>query len=141
MCRSVYIASVCALPLKAFDGNAPAFCVEALAVDALADDALSLPYRYQVGSHLGCGCGFENPVFEGVDVNDPDVKGAIASRTALVAYLTEQVARCRRLEMLTGWPGDKGAVTPLSGERTPLQVLELMDTKQSAMSRFWVVGD
>lgn len=141
MCRSVYIASDRVLPLKAFDGDAPVFCVNALTVGALADDAFSLPHRYHIGSHLGCGCGFEDLVFASADLNDPNVQGAIASRAALVAYLAEQVKRGCRLEMLTGWPGDNGPFAPLSGERTPQQVLELMDCEQTAMSRFWVVCD
>src|SRR5579862_3212367 len=60
MCMMIYVASDYALPTLAWDKDHPRFHVTGLTErDEPVRKHFSKPFVYYVGSHQGCGCGFQ----------------------------------------------------------------------------------
>lgn len=84
MCTELYLAASHPLPLVPWIEEAPAFHVTLLGNEAGAEEVrshLSLPHVYDLGSFMGCGCGFI-PL-----PDDEDAAERRACLEALVAYL------------------------------------------------------
>ncbi|MFT3685275.1 MAG: hypothetical protein QM783_10180 [Phycisphaerales bacterium] len=134
MCRVVYIASDRPLPLVPFE-QGTVFYIRA--VTDLAD-RVSLPHVQMAGAHSGCECGFERLAAETSDPTSGATKATLASREALVAYLTAQLEAGFQIELLTGWDEEESGMPPPGPERTPREVLEVM-TGPREMERFKVI--
>jgi len=139
VCRCVFISSDRPLPLSAFDPAAPTFYVLVVEAAQVPGGPLSFPYCYVACSHSGCGCGFELSLDE--DVADQfDGARAVKARAQLVAYLDAQLAAGCRLEVLTGWPDDGAAPTPLSAERAVSELPAMLCGGRMTMERFRVAA-
>lgn len=108
MCRMVYIGSERPLDLVPWDASAPGFHVCALGErDAAVRAQFRFASVYYVGSHEGCGCGFqlgEYPEFE-----DDDAPAKRENLQRFASYLTSQIERGRKLEIFACWDGGQGA--------------------------------
>ena len=114
MCLAVYLAADEEPPLVPWDETHPGFHVVALAgePDESARRQFSKRYVVYLGSHEGCGCGFDY----GQDPEAVEPEEDEASRrsvSALVDYLKPLLARLGTLELFSCWEGDQG-VEPLS---------------------------
>jgi hypothetical protein len=107
MCLMVYIGSNQPLDLVPWDASAPGFHVRELGEqDGEVRSQFHFPNVCYVGSHEGCGCGFQLGEY-------PEFKddGAPAKRDTLrrfASYLTSQIKRGRKLEIFACWDGDQG---------------------------------
>ena len=83
MCMMVYIASDCLLPTSAWDETRPSFHVRELVErDEPVRRQFSKPHVYYVGSHEGCGCGFQYGQYAGFE---DDAAGLAAAGVAQAA--------------------------------------------------------
>jgi hypothetical protein len=106
MCLVAYIAASKPLPLIAWRPEARAFHVADRDAGAVTvRSQLALPFVYYVGSHEGCGCGFNRD-----SVADADPAQLAETRKTLAAlgdYLQAAVAAVGPLELYTCWNGDE----------------------------------
>ena len=126
MCIMVYVASDYPLPTTAWNQAHPAFHV----VDVPEGDApvrcqFSKPCVYYVGSHEGCGCGFQYGEYEGfeVEVDLPDKRN---SRRLLSEFLSAALRHQQEVELFACWDGDQ-AIKP--EYRARLQPADLLHTR------------
>ncbi len=122
MCLAVYVASPSTLPLLAWDEARPAFHVREVAPDDPVRQRFSLPSVYYLGSHQGCGCGFQYGVLP-ADLQDPEEEAR--GRTAVDA-LRAYVARAasgQPVEVFGCWEGEQ-ALPALATERITLDQLD-----------------
>jgi hypothetical protein len=111
MCVAVYIASDKPLPLIPFDVGKPAFNVSEIGErSATVKQQFTKPHVYYVGSHTGCGCGFQNHSdMYGTDFGtDPEeIVAGRESRQRLAEYLRAALATQESLELFASWEGDE----------------------------------
>jgi hypothetical protein len=123
MCVMVYVASDEPLPRIAWDERAPSFYVDDVTdSDRTVSGRFTLPHVCYVGSHEGCGCGFQFGEYPEVEEPD-DTAAARRSREQLVDYLQQQLAAGRRLELYACWAGDEAEPADHTGVITPSQLL------------------
>ena len=124
MCMMVYVASDHPLPTSAWDEDRPGFHVEALSErDESVRRQFSKPFVYYVGSHQGCGCGFDWDVFEGVSEDDPEFADAKASRQGLFELLALGLRQGGELGLFACWDGNQGAESAFRGRIRPSDLL------------------
>ncbi len=87
MCIVVCVASPIALSTEPARAGEPLIFVELLGPESATNEHLTLPFRYLVAAHDGCGCGFEEPHFEGEAWDK-----SAASIDALVDWLSPAIA-------------------------------------------------
>jgi len=105
MCLVAYIAARQALPVIGWDPAAPAFHVrEDDAGIAQVRGHFRLPFVYYIGSHTGCGCGF-NSLDANADAGQPE--SSHRTLAALGEYLRAAVAQAGPLELYTCWDRDE----------------------------------
>jgi hypothetical protein len=105
MCLTFYLASSAPLAeIAPVDGSQPFYCE--LVPDPLTIAALTLPYKYFLGAHTGCGCGFNFGIRDNGD-NDTSTEDTKASRDALTQYLTHARSQGHVLELFCCWTGDE----------------------------------
>ena len=118
MCVLVYIASDHELPLIPWKEDAPAFCVGALAPDeARVRAQFSKANLYHLGSHEGCGCGFQHGEYPDFDDDENDKIEREKRRNScrqLSEYLSLVVQKFGEVEIFACWDGDQEA--PISGK-------------------------
>jgi hypothetical protein len=126
MCIMVYVASDHPLPTTAWDLNRPAFHVVDVAErDALVRCQFSKPYVYYVGSHEGCGCGFQFGEYEGFE-EEADLPDKRNSRRLLAEFLAVALQHQQEVELFACWDGDQ-AIQP--EYRAKLHPADLMETR------------
>jgi hypothetical protein len=112
----VYVASDLPLPTSEWDERRPDFFVTDLPKpDAPVRRWFSKSLVYYVGSHEGCGCGFQVGQY-GED--DPaGLEARDRSRRALAEFLTAALQTQGGLELYACWDGDQ-SIAPESRRRT-----------------------
>lgn len=118
MCLVVYLASDQPLPFIAWDENTPAFHVtEVREAELKVRQQFKKPHLYYLGSHTGCGCGFDDAQNNERNVDEH----AATERTlnALGAYLAAAVATAGTLELYSCWDGDQGTQPDCRLELSP----------------------
>ena len=108
MCVVVYIAADHPLPLIPWDENSPTFHVSELTErEVVVRRHFGKPYAYYVGSHEGCGCGFQYGWYPDLEVNDETRVACVESRRRLVMYLERALERSAAVELYTCWDGER----------------------------------
>lgn len=135
MCLMVWVGTATAVPAVAgptrHDVDADYYCVEDVAADAPIRARFTSPHVTYVGSHEGCGCGFNSAdlLFQGIDMMteatallgamDEEERADLAaeqrSRTRLGALVCAALQH-GLVEIYGCWAGDEAE--PLSDERT-----------------------
>jgi hypothetical protein len=127
----VYIASDYQLPTSAWDQRRPGFHVRGLAErDEQVRRQFSKSCIYYVGSHEGCGCGFQHgqhEAFEGDTAALATAQAALAaardSRRQLAEFLSVALQRQPTVELFACWDGDQGAPPQHRGRLRPVNLL------------------
>jgi hypothetical protein len=116
----VYVASDYPLPSLAWDEARPAFHVAELPeADEPVRGQFSEPHVYAVGSHEGCGCGFQYGQYDGSD-DDPAARD---SRRRLAAYLAVALQHQSAVELYACWDGDQTAPPEHGGRVRPVDLV------------------
>lgn len=105
----VYVASDYPLPTTTWDAAEPRFHVTELSSrDESVRREFSKPYVYYVGSHEGCGCGFQYGEYEGFDEKDELVRKQ-GARRRLADFLMVALQHQGEVELFACWDGDQAA--------------------------------
>jgi len=129
MCLMVYIASDVPLPLIPWDERHRFNVSELEARYDSVRKQFTKPHVFMVGSHTGCGCGFEStvPVFASAEElqraiqagsfdprQEPSADPASKqSRAELAEYLRKALTLQTSIELYACWEGEEG-LTPAS---------------------------
>jgi hypothetical protein len=119
----VYVASDYPLPTLAWDVTRPGFHVAEL--DERGQPVrrhFSKPCVYYLGSHEGCGCGFQYGEYEGFE-DEPDLVAKRQSRRRLVDFLEVALQHQQHVELFACWDGDEGAEVEQRGHVRPADLL------------------
>lgn len=104
----VYVASDYPLPLIPWDPSRPGFHVTKLPDRAApVRRQFSKPHIYYVGSHEGCGCGFQYGEYEGFE-DEADLPVKRDSRRRLAELLAVALQHQPQVELFACWDGDEG---------------------------------
>src|SRR5262245_60321836 len=117
MCMTVYIGATEPLDLIAWNQTAPAFHVAELhETEVVVRTQFNEPYVY-VGSHEGCGCGFQckNPEW----VEEEELAQKRASLDSLATYLSRQLSRVATIQLYACWDGDQAEIPEHRRNLTP----------------------
>lgn len=118
MCLMVYVASDKSLPLIEWDEHKRAFCVSDLSkYEKNVAAQFELPYVYNAGSHLGCGCGFLKD-FE----DEEELAQSNKNYLQLSAYLQKGLETEATIQIYSCWDGDQ-ETRPLFREKMDLKHL------------------
>jgi hypothetical protein len=110
MCMAVYLASDSPLELLAWNEAEPAFHVTALSAgDERVRRQFETAHVVYVGSHEGCGCGFQYGAYPPDELELGEREKRRRSLEQLAAYLRRQVGRVGALELFACWEGDQEA--------------------------------
>ncbi|OJW15622.1 MAG: hypothetical protein BGO49_15335 [Planctomycetales bacterium 71-10] len=140
MCMMVYVASDHPLPTSAWDEARPGFHVEELSKrDEAVRKQFSKPCIYYVGSHEGCGCGFQYGQYEELEQDREESAAVEESRRHLSEFLASAaVEESRRhlseflatalqgqaeVELFACWDGDQAATPEHRGRMSPSDLL------------------
>jgi len=110
MCMKVYVAADLPLRLVPWNGNAPAFNTSLLASrEGRVRAQFTKPHLLYVGSHEGCGCGFQLGEYP-AEYFEPD-ELALRKRSLheFAAFLREELRRVGSIEVFACWDGDQEA--------------------------------
>jgi hypothetical protein len=120
MCMMVYVASDYPLPTLAWDEARPGFHVAELSDrDEPVGRQFSKPCVYYVGSHEGCGCGFQYGQYEGIEVDPAELTAARDSRRRLSEFLAVALQHQSVVELFACWDGDQAAEPEYRGRMRP----------------------
>jgi hypothetical protein len=110
MCMMIYIASDHPLPLAAWDEARPGFHVAELRRrDEPVRRQFSMRCVYYVGSHEGCGCGFQYGQHEGLEEDPGRLAAAREARRQLSEYLAAALRDRPEVRLFACWDGDQGS--------------------------------
>ena len=117
MCMAVYLAADVRPPLVAWDKTRPSFTVMELTskIDRAVRAQFSKPYVVYVGSHEGCGCGFNYGQYPDLH-NHGDETENRRSVAALASYVGNLLSKVEEVEVFSCWEGDQGG--PVESRRT-----------------------
>jgi hypothetical protein len=116
MCMMVYIASEYPLPTSSWDETNPCFYVETLSErDESVRRQFTKPWIYYVGSHEGCGCGFQYGQYAGLEKDITALAAARDSRHRLAEFLAVALQHQWEVELFACWDGDQTAVVEHRG--------------------------
>ena len=132
MCVVLYIASDVRLPLVPFNKDNPAFNVTELPDRATAvRQRFSKPYVYEMGSHTGCGCGFQHgfslvsgQYFPDTESPPGEVQAGRESRRQLALYLRNALAAQESIQLFACWAGDEGLEAERKATLAPEDLIE-----------------
>lgn len=120
----VYVASDDPLPTLAWDEARPGFYVEALSErDEAVRRRFSKPCIYHVGSHEGCGCGFQYGQYEEFETDREELAVAEESRRRLSEFLAAALQHQAEVELFACWDGDQAAMPEHHGRMSPSDLL------------------
>ena len=135
MCMMVYVASDYPLPTLAWDPSRRASTSPSCArQEEPVRRQFSKPCVYYVGSHEGCGCGFQYGEYEGFE-EEADLPQKRGARHQLAEFLAVALQHQPEVELFACWDGDwatepehQGRVRPaeLLGARTFFRERELL---------------
>jgi hypothetical protein len=112
------------LPTSAWDGARPSFFVEELPErDDAVRSQFSKPYVFFVGSHEGCGCGFQYGQHEGFEEDPEELAAAEESRRRLAEFLAAALKDQAEVELFACWDGDQAARPEHHGRMSPSHLL------------------
>lgn len=102
-----YVGSDQPLPRIPWNEAAPAFCVtDVPGTDAAVLRHFSKQHVCYVGSHEGCGCGFQSSEF--VEYDEPeDLAVKRSQRAQLARFLRDALDGSTTLELYSCWSGDE----------------------------------
>ncbi len=124
MCMMVYVAADSPLPTSEWDKTHPGFHVGVVSGrNQRVRHQFSKPFVYRVGSHKGCGCGFDWDGFDGVDEADPEFADAHESRRRLAEFLAEGLRFQPDLELYACWNGDEASEPETRGRIAPADLI------------------
>jgi hypothetical protein len=125
MCWMVYVASDQPLPTTAWDPARPLFhVIDLRARDEPVRCQFSKPHVYYVGSHEGCGCGFQYGEHAELEEEDAATLAAARdSRRRLAAFLSAALRQESALELFACWDGDQAAPAEHRGRLRPAELL------------------
>jgi hypothetical protein len=107
----VYLAADAPLPLVPWDEQKPGFHVDEISEsEEGVREQFQKPYVVYVGSHEGCGCGFQYGKWPEGTQEAGELALCQASKAALSDYLTEQAGLVGRVELFACWDGDQEAI-------------------------------
>ncbi len=110
MCMMVYIASDYLLPTWKWDRASSRFHVTELSAgDESVRRHFSKPCVYCVGSHEGCGCGFQYGQYVGFEEDAGEQAAAHDSRRRLADFLAVGLQHQLEVELFVCWDGDQAA--------------------------------
>lgn len=118
VCFALYLASDRVLPVWPWNKDARGFYAEHADRHHLRNPALSKPYVYYLGSHLGCGCGF---LTDGSVAGTPEDEEIRQTHVQLADYLA-LAARDGPAELLMTWEGEEGHLPQRAGTIHPHDV-------------------
>ena len=107
MCLVAYIAAAEELPTLDWNHEIPAFHVKNIdeGIEKVRGQ-FRLPFVYYLGSHEGCGCGFNRG---SASPSEPhQVEAVRQTLAALTRYLQEAVSQVGTIELYTCWNGEEG---------------------------------
>ena len=120
MCMLVYVASDYQLPTLAWDENHPNFHVSELSArEEPVRRQFSKPCVYYVGSHQGCGCGFQYGQYEELEDDPAEITAARDSRQRLAEFLAVALQHQAEVQLFACWDGDQGAEPEYRGRVRP----------------------
>jgi hypothetical protein len=102
MCLAVYVASSKPLPTSAWQKDARAFYLEAVAAHESVRKQFAAANVYYAGSHKGCGCGF---IKDG-EVGE-DLAACQRNYDALSLVVARAMADGAAVEIFSCWEGDQ----------------------------------
>ena len=124
MCMMVYVASDYPLPTSAWDESSPGFHVANLSDhDEPVRQRFSKPCVYYVGSHEGCGCGFQYGQYEGFEEDPAELAAARGSRRHLSEFLSVSLQHQSEVELFACWDGDQAAEPEHQGRLRPADLI------------------
>ena len=126
MCMAFYLASSEPLTPKAWDPENPALHVAALHdKDKPVLSHFSLPNVYYVGSHEGCGCGFDYGKYPEYEEDEPEeAEARRRSRLQLVELVEAVIDAAGVAELYACWEGDQGEDPDFHSEAAPRDLLD-----------------
>ena len=123
MCMMVYIASDYQLPTQPWDEAHPRFHVtDLIERDSPVRLQFSKTWVYYVGSHEGCGCGFQYgqyPQFE----DEATARAAQMSRHLFEEFLLLGLQHQHSIELFACWDGDQASAPEFREQISPLELL------------------
>jgi hypothetical protein len=124
MCMMIYIASDYRLPTSSWSKARPCFYVEALSErDERVRRQFTKPWIYFVGSHEGCGCGFQYGQYVGFEDDADSLAAARDSRKRLAEFLAAALQHQSEVELFACWDGDQAAEPSRRGRMRPDSLL------------------
>jgi hypothetical protein len=124
MCIMVYVALDYPLPTVAWDEARPRFHFTELSDrDEPVRRQFSKPWVYYVGSHEGCGCGFQYGEFEEFEGDDATWAAAQDSRRRLAEFLAVALQHQVAVELFACWDGDQAAEPEHRGRVRPANLM------------------
>jgi hypothetical protein len=125
MCLMVYLASDHVLPTSPWDAARPRFHVAELAESHQpVRRRFSKPHVYYVGSHEGCGCGFQYGEYEGEEEDAPKLAASQDSRRRLAEFLSAALQHQPTVELFACWDGDQGSPPEHRVRIRPLDLIQ-----------------
>jgi hypothetical protein len=107
MCVMVYLASDRPAPLIPWDATRPGFHVSELPEHRQdVRKQFSRPHVCRLGSHEGCGCGFQYGEYEGFE-DEVDWPQKRESRRRLVEFVSALLCDDPEVELYACWDGDE----------------------------------
>jgi hypothetical protein len=120
----IYVASDYALPTSAWDQGRPGFHVTELAErDEPVRRQFSKPCIYYVGSHEGCGCGFQYGEYEDLEEDPAALAAARDSRRQLAEFLSVALRSQPAVELFACWDGDQAVPPEHRGQVRPVDLV------------------
>jgi hypothetical protein len=133
----VYVASANPLPESSWDKAKPGFYVQALPYrDEAVRRQFRLPFVYLLGSHQGCGCGFDWEGFEELDETYAECVAVRDSRRRLSEFLSLALRNQPEIELYACWNGDQGAEPLFRGQIRPV---DLITSRTSFQDGEWLL--
>jgi hypothetical protein len=109
MCMMVYLAADEPLPVVPWDEQQRAFHVSPLSVnEECVRKQFSQRFVVYVGSHEGCGCGFQCGPYPPDTYEAAEIEARRRSLRQFADYVDAQLRHCDSIAVFACWDGDQG---------------------------------
>ena len=121
MCMMVYVGSESPISLIPWNKDQPALCVERLdEYNHAVVCQFSKPYVYYVGSHEGCGCGFQHSPYEPEEDDDKEEERLVDRSCQQLRALIERLLETQAVvELFACWAGNEAKEPESQQELAP----------------------